>query len=354
MAVVSVSKIHRFVESFENHCFYIGIDVHKKSWSVALLREDGLMEDFVMPPEPSLLTSLLENLPIQISSITYEAGPTGFGLARYLQAHDYNVIVAPPSRIPRPVTAGAKTDRLDCRKLAELSSSGLLHSIAIPRLEEEALRALVRRRHQITDSLRRVKQRIRSLLLLLGMEEPPQLDSWGKRALEVLANLELPSVHRDTLHSHLRELEFFSAEQRHIDKRVEQILGQFTPQTYQALKSVPGVGHVVASSYLAEVFRPQRFDEPGQVASYLGLAPMVHQSGGKKDRGRLRPVGQQRLRSLLIEAAWIWKNKDEQARELYNRLIGKHGIPQKAITAVARQLAILLWRLSLQNRIQTV
>ncbi|NDV17800.1 transposase, partial [Pseudodesulfovibrio sp. JC047] len=66
-----------------------------------------------------------------------------------------------------------------------------------------------------------------------------------------------------------------------------------------------------------------------------------------KGKGRLRPVGQRRLRSLLIEAAWIWKQKDEWARGFYNRIYSQSGVAQKAIAALARKLAALLWKLSL-------
>lgn len=57
-------------------------------------------------------------------------------------------------------------------------------------------------------------------------------------------------------------------------------------------------------------------------------------------------MGQKRLRGILIETAWQWTWRDPEARELYNRHFAKHGIGQKAIVAVARKLAIKLWRLA--------
>jgi transposase len=82
----------------------------------------------------------------------------------------------------------------------------------------------------------------------------------------------------------------------------------------------------------------------------LGLAPTVKHSGEKNPRGHLVPVGQKRLRSLLIEVSWIWVAHDKYAANLYHKLLGKTGIPQKAIAAVARKLAIILWRLSIEKR----
>ena len=99
-----------------------------------------------------------------------------------------------------------------------------------------------------------------------------------------------------------------------------------------------------------ELFRPERFGRAEEVASYLGLAPMVRHSGEKSPSGRLRPVGQRRLRSLLVEAAWMWKARDEYAKKTYNRILNKVGIPQKAIAALARKLAVILWRLCIEKR----
>ncbi len=100
-----------------------------------------------------------------------------------------------------------------------------------------------------------------------------------------------------------------------------------------------------------ELFRPDRFKRPEEVARYLGLAPVVRQSGNKSPSGRLVPGEQTRLCSLLIEAAWMWKSKDSYAELLHRRLLGKTGIDQKAITAVVRRLAIILWRLCIKQRL---
>lgn len=348
MARLTVSSVHRFVEAFSNEKIWVGVDVHKKTFSVALLRPDGMIKDWSSPAEIASLTQKLSSLPVEIGAVCYEAGPTGFGLARSLRAAGIKVIVAAPSRIPRPVSPTNKTDSLDCRKLAEFAASGLIRSIAIPTMNEEAFRSLERRRHQLTDSLRKAKQRIRALLLALGVQEPHGLDHWSKAAVNALKTLPLPPGATDTLQSLLEELEYLANVQRRIDQRLR-IISKEQDEAIRiaAMRSVPGVGEVVATTFAAEVFRPGRFNRSDEVTAYLGLAPVVRQSGLSKGTARLRPVGQRRLRSLLIEAAWMWKQRDEWARNFYNRILGRHGIPQKAIAALARKLAALLWRLSL-------
>ena len=288
---------------------------------------------------------------MKVVQMAYEAGPTGFGLARALEAAGLPVLVVAPSRVVRPVSSGAKTDRLDCLKLAEYAMRGMLKPIAIPSETEEAERSLVRRRHRVVDEVRRTKQRIKSLLLQFGCPEPRGLKNWSHKAVVELKELELPSVTGLTLASLIRELEWHQLELRQLDGHIDEVLSAEKHQEEVAcLRSVPGVGPGVARAFRLELYRPDRFRRAEEVASYLGLAPMVRHSGQGKAQGRIRPVGQKRLRSLLIEAAWVWKSKDDYAAAWYGKLLSRHGLPQKAITALARKLAIILWRLSLEKR----
>jgi transposase len=350
MARLTISSVSRFVEGFQNQRFFVGMDVHKRSFSVALLRPDGMFQSWTTPADVEAITNRLASLPIRISAVCYEAGPTGFGLARSLRSAGIKVIVAAPSRIPRPVTATNKTDSLDCIKLAELAASGLIRSIAIPSEREEAFRALSRRRHQLTDSIRKVKQRIRSLFLALGIAEPAGIDSWGKAVLLALKSHPLAAGASETRDSLLSELKYFIIAQKEVDTKLERLAQkQDEANRIAAMRSIPGVGRVVATTFAAEIFNPKRFNHSKEVTAYLGLAPVIHQSGGSKGKATLRPVGQRRLRSLLVEAAWMWKQKDKRAQEFYNRILGKHGVPQKAIAALARKLAALLWKLGLPS-----
>ncbi|WP_291726600.1 IS110 family transposase [Leisingera sp. F5] len=108
------------------------------------------------------------------------------------------------------------------------------------------------------------------------------------------------------------------------------------------------MGETAAAHFLAELFSPERVNRPEEVTSYLGLAPVVSQSGSSPVRAKLRPVGQKRLRGILVEAAWQWTWRDPEAKSICNHHFAKHGIGQKAIAAVARKLAIKLWRMTVE------
>lgn len=347
-----LSELAKYLEAdLDDYHFHVGIDVHKKSYHVALRRSDGMMTTCVAPALPEGIAVMFQALLSRIRAVAYEAGPTGFGLARTLARAGFKVIVVAPSRVPRPVSAGAKTDRLDCRRLAEHAARGMLKSIAIPTEEEEAERSVIRRRHDLTDGTRRVKQQIQSLLLFLGVPAPPGLSNWGRAAVAQLRKLRLPREAKDTLLSLVRELNFLTKERRIIDEKVSLVSKKPKhSEEIRCLRSVPGIGPVIAATFRLELFRPSRFDRVEEVTSYLGLAPLVRQSGETRHRGALPPVGQTRLRSLLVEAAWTWKCKDPAADLHYRKLLARSGLPQKAICALARKLAVILWRLSIEKR----
>lgn len=351
MAKYSLSALETFASAYRTEPLWVGVDVHKRSFHVALLRADNQTTTFSTSAEPNLFVKQLRKLNIPIAGVVYEAGPTGFSLARALLEANIPVIVAAPSKIPRSVRPGAKTDRLDCLKLAHFAAKGLIRTIAIPTEEEETERALLRRRHQLVDRVRQCKQRIKGFLLYHGLKEPDAVRTWNSSCEEQLAALPLLPQGRLALDSHLRELRFLQQELSEVTEQLAQLnqKPEHRP-VIRALTSVPGVGQVIATSFHLEIFRPERFRRSDELTSYLGLAPTVRHSGEKTPRGYLVPVGQKRLRSLLIEAAWMWRAKDARAGELYNKLLGKTGVPQKAIAALARRLAIILWRLSIERR----
>jgi len=340
---------HFFEESFGREV-WVGVDVHKRSYSVAICRDDGVMVSWKTAADNDALVRQLTTPGMVIKSLAYESGPTGFSLARTCFKAGIPAIVAAPSRITRPVSPTAKTDSLDCRKLAYLAAKDMIHPIAVPSEEEEALRALERRRHQLADNQRKVRQRIKGFLLFHGIEEPVGLERWTILAVQALAQMPLNEMLREVLDDYLEELRFV----RHKILVLERKLAGYTAMLHQrrlvCLQSVPGVGRIVACSFLAELFRPERFHRGEEVAAYLGLAPFVKHSGERTPTGRLRPAGHSRLRSLLVEAAWVWKSKDSGIQALYTRILCNTGLAQKAITAVARKLSIILWRLACEIR----
>jgi len=352
MAKASVSKIEEFVSGTCGKPVWVGVDVHKKTYHVAVLRSDGLIKDWSATASPELLVKQLRSWEVEIGSVAYEAGPTGFGLARALKEVGIKVIVAAPNRIPRPVSKGAKTDRLDCIALARYASKGMLKSIAIPSRDHEAKRSLGRRRDQISREVRRTKQRIKSLLLVSGIDEPAGLRGWSQKGIECLRTLELPEGLRYALDSLLLDLDHHLVSRQMVDEQLKHLIDQHEDdrKAVEFLQTVPGVGIVTATKFRLEIFDPQRFRNPNEVTCLVGLAPMDCRTGNQKGQAKLNPSGQKELRSLLVEAAWRLKIQEKWAREFYNRILAANRTPQKAIVALARKLCIILWRICVETR----
>jgi hypothetical protein len=172
---------------------------------VAILDEDGQRLEFSTPAIPQKLILQLLKMGMNIKALSYESGPTGYGLAWACQKSMIPVVVAAPSRIPRSVSKTGKTDRLDSIKLVEFLARDMLKGIAVPSREEFALRELERARQHLIKKRREVRQAIRSFLLRNGLEEPEHLDSWGNASLCALQQMPLPQNLRFSLDSYLEE-----------------------------------------------------------------------------------------------------------------------------------------------------
>ncbi len=343
-------RLARFAASTVGEAVFVGVDVHKRTYSVALFcLADGQVESWNCPAGEAGLVEQLRGLGCRIEHVVYETGPTGFSLCRALSDAGFNASVIAASRIPRGAAAAAKSDRIDAIKLAIYCAKGLLRPVAIPTVEEEGYRALVRRRKRVAENRAKLKQKIKGFLLATGVEEPPSSEKWLQTVPQDLEALPLAPGHGNTLASMIREYLFLQEEHRALRREIRKATQRLHPDRYARLTQVGGVGEVVATTFLAEIFAPERFDRAEEVTSYLGLAPVVRRSGDGPARARLRPVGQKRLRSILIEGAWQWTWRDQEARELYNRHLARSGVAQKAICVVARKLAIKLWRLAVET-----
>jgi transposase len=236
-------------------------------------------------------------------------------------------------------------------KLVEFLARDMLKGIAIPSREEFALREMERARQRLVKRRREVRQNIRAFFLRNGLEEPAGLDNWSCTSVHALRAMSLPMYLRLSLDSYLEE-----------HSKILEVLSLLTKQLAEAavqlghkerianLRTIPGVGVTIAHTFISEIFRPERFKRAEEICAYVGLAPVTSHSGSGKERAWIRPVGQRYLRSILVEAAWRLIAAEDCYRDFYNRIRSRTNLPQKAITAVARKLLVLLWRIAIEGR----
>jgi transposase len=327
---------------------HVGVDVHKATYHVALYSGTrGLLATWVQPARPEVLSERLRPIQDQVAQVVYEAGPTGFTLVRRLRAEGFLAEVIATSKLLTPVGPEAKSDRLDCRRLALLAAKGLLQLVRVPTEQEEADRQVLRLREQMVRKARTVQAQIKAFLLQHGVAEPAGLEHWSNTAVESLRRLELLPELRFCLDLLLDLLAGVRQQVQKATLRLKEVADAGRHRaTVEVLRSVPGVGPVTAATFRLELPEPSRFRHGGQVARMAGLAPQVRQSGEMRHEGGLLKSGSSRLRTALVESAWRWVACDESAARTYRRLVANTGSGRKAIVGMARRLGVLLWRLS--------
>lgn len=225
MARHTLSHSRSFVEfltSTQKQTFTLGLDVHKNSYAVALHSEKGSVWTRAGPANAGWILQMIRRENIHVQVVVYEADPTGFSTAREFHDAGIQCVVVAPDKILRPATLGAKTDSLDCQRLAGLATHGMLHPIAIPTPAEESKRGLARRRHDLMKSIRNVKLRICSRLLFWGVAEQTGLENWSEQAVCCLRSMHLMPASRKIMDCLLRELAFLKNEIKGVEREITQ------------------------------------------------------------------------------------------------------------------------------------
>jgi len=353
--MTTLTKIETFFNNVKltaDDKLFVGIDVHKKSYHVALYLNDAPSIDFVMPAKKEQLSQKLKTTTPALRQVAYETGPSGYGLVRHLNKNNLPASVVATSKIPRPAGNDDKTDKLDSKKLAEYAAKGLLKPVQVPTLKQEADRQLYRMRHRQARNLAKVKTQIKSFLLMHDMDEPAGLGSWSQSSIELLRAISLRKTLRLSLDELLGDMDYYASRVRTLNKSLaEQLNKGRLAQRIALLKTHPGVGTVVSCQFATELFHYRDFNNTREVFKYLGLSPKVHQSGERSVRGSISRVSNSRLRSNLVQAAWRWVAVDVQAKKTYHRLLNNGGgIKQKAIIAMARKLSGHLWTMLIKDQ----
>ena len=320
---------------------FIGMDVHKKSWTVHFKTDLFDNKTVTMPAEPCALINYVEkHFAGHEVSCCYEAGCCGYWIARQLQQKNWEVRVVNPGDVPRINKQDwQKTDKLDSRNLCKHLSDGNLKGIYIPGEEQEQIRSLFRRRIHLARQLRTIKNHIKSQLLYYGIKLPEAYDNpnWSREMKTWIADLEWKySSARSCMQSRLKQLEFVWYEELHISNELRAYCRKHYKKDYYLYKSVPGIGGITASAMIAELGDIRRFNRIDELAAIVGLVPGMYQSSENKVSLGLTKRSNHQLRSLLVEASWVAVRTDMALQQYYRQ--HAHKEPNKAIIKVAHKL----------------
>lgn len=327
---------------FTNKDIFVGIDTHKKSWNVTVMM--GLFsKTFNAPPSAEALRHYLDNnFPKGNYFSAYEAGFAGFWPHYQLLEFGINSIVVNAADIPTTIKEKVqKTDVRDSRKIAKSLQNKDLTPIYIPSKECLDDRSLCRYRNTIVKELSRTKNRIRSFINLIGIKIPEDIPEgrWPKRLIKWLKEIDLSPSIRLTLNGLLEDYERLTENKKRVKKQIT-VLSRTSryEQDVKLLQSVPGIGLVIAMSFLTELEDINRFKTFDQLCSFIGFVPSTKSSGEKEVVGEITPRAQVILRPLLIEASWTAVRKDPALAHRYAELCHKGLMPNKAIIRIAKKL----------------
>lgn len=354
---------------------HVGLDVHAHAVvGAALDSETGEVQRRRLGSQPAEILAWLRTLPGPVAA-AYEAGPTGFTLARFLRSNGVRCEVLAPSKLQRPVGDRVKTDARDALHIARLLRLDEVVTVVVPSESQEAARDLVRAREDARRDLMSARHRLGKLLLRHGFTYPGKT-AWTKAHTAWLRrqHFELPGL-QAAFDSAYEAIVAVQERRDRLDEEITRLAAasEFTG-VVNRLGCLRGVSTLTGFGLAVEIGDWSRLDGR-RIGSYLGLVPSENSTGQSRSQGGLTRTGNAHARRLLIEAAWHhrtpyipssktlrerWQLADREARErahqgnlrLHRRWQSFQARGKRsaiANTAIARELAGWCWSLAVME-----
>jgi transposase len=351
----------------------VGLDVHARSIVAGVLDTGtGELWSRRLPVASEAVVAWTVSLPGPVA-VAYEAGPTGFGLARALEAAGVRCVVVAPSKLERPPGDRVKTDRRDAERLARLLQIGELPAVRVPTVAEEAARDLVRAREDARTDLMRARHRLSKLLLRQGLVFEGA--AWTRAHDRWLGQLRLDQAGLRVAYDEAYGTVLAIQARR---DRLEVAIAELAATPAWAplvgrLGCLRGVGVLTGFGLAVEIGDWHRFTG-ATIGAYLGLVPAEQSSGAQRVQGSITKTGNTHARRLLVESAWHHRKPYRPSQPLqrrqagqpaavreraergnhrlhhrWRRLDARHKRSTISVVAVARELAGWCWSLAVMD-----
>ncbi len=317
----------------------VALDVHLDFCEVAIVEDGEVRSAGRIETKPEQLELFASSLGPD-DRVALEVTGNAWEIARLIEPHVAQVLVVSPSDTGIR-QARAKTDRLDARTLARLLAAGSLDGVWMPDRWTWVMRRRLSRRSHLVWARSRSKNQIHAVLMRQLVGRPPVADLFGVNGRDWLKSLELAEEERETVDAHIRQIEFLEGEITEVERLIA--VAALESGQIKRLMTVPGVNVIVAASFLAAIGDIRRFESPRKLVGYLGLDPLVRQSGvGPATHGHISKQGSVRARHALVEACWTTVRQPGPLHAFYQRIRARRG-HSVAIVAAARKLSCLFW-----------
>ena len=324
---------------------YAGIDVSLELSSVCVVDAAGrIIRETKVASEPEALLGWFRGLGVAMARIGLEAGPLSQWLYAGMREAGLLVELLETWHVRDAFKAmPVKTDRNDARGIAQLMRLGWFRPVHCKSLPAQETRAVLTARKLLQSKHHDVEMSLRGVLRGFGLKVGPTTPrTFPSRARELVAGhptltvvTEALLAARDTLQEQLHNLESRLRTLAKEDSRT------------RLLMTTPGVGAIVALTFVAAIDDPARFRSSKSVGAHFGLTPRKYQSGETDVTGRISKIGDVGVRTMLYEAANIILTHPVRGSVLKSwaaRLAARSGM-RKAKVALARKLAVVLHRM---------
>jgi transposase len=302
----------------------VGLDVHAAQTHAAVLDSvSGELRVQRLGGPPAEVVAFLEGLGPGVRAV-YEAGPTGFGLARAARARGIELEVVAPGSIPKGPTDRVKTDRRDAVRLARLLAAGELRFAYVPSVADEQFRDLTRSIEDVRGDLMRARHRLSKFLLRRDERYAGPGRAWTAAHLRWLRSLSFgDACSRASFADYLAAVELLSGRRASLLAALEQAVPANSHAAVIArLRCFRGIDTLSAAGLAAEVGDFGRFAKPNLLSGFLGIVPSERTSDLKRRQGSITKAGPPHARRLLVEAAHHYNRRPVVGEPLARRQQG--------------------------------
>ncbi len=328
---------------------YVGIDYHKNYSHVTAINEEGkVVSTKRLDNKPEVFESFFSDLDGPSQTVV-EASRTWGVMFDLLEGIDSveSVSLAHPQKVRAIAEAKIKTDTIDAHTLAQLLRADLIPAAYIPGKETRSYKEMIRQRVFLVRMRTRLKNRLHVLLDRLHVPLPSVTDIFGKRGTDYLKKLKLKGIDGEILRENLELLLAFNTLIKESEKEIQRLLGD-DPRV-KLLRTIPGLGPILAAVVAMEIDNIERFSSPQKLAAYAGLVPSTYASGGKTYHGRFLPMSNKWLRWAFVEAAWVSVRSSPYCKSFFESR-KRHKGPHTAAIALARRLSEIIWHILKEKR----
>lgn len=336
--------------NYNGKIIYLGIDVHKRTYSITAIYEGKVVKKASMLAKPIELIKFCRNsFPGATIHSAYEAGFGGFDLHRKLEATEgFKNIVVNPASIEVKARERVKSDKRDSYKIAEQLSTGRLHGIHVPSKKREQLRLVSRLYETYIRHRHRVGCQIKSLLYQFGMVSCTDKSKVSKPWIARISKLKCEPTLNYTIQE-LSQLWLMLTTRINKVKKELALQAEMDVRLQECYESFPGVALISGRILANELEDMSQFSSEKKLFGFVGLTPQEYSSGDHQRLGHISHQGKPILRKILVQVAWKAIKKDPQLREFFDRIAIKAG-RKRAIVAVARKILARMKSCLKENR----